>query len=203
MTVTDEQPQPVAPAAAADTCLHCGASLQPGQEWCLECGAARTLVHRPPDWRIALGAVAIVVLLGLAGVGIAVVDLSSSANRELQSGPITTSATSTASTAAAIRSTPPRARPIASWPVGLSGWTVVLRRVHSRAAAEAAARKLAGQGIPIGVLESAQHPHLRPGYWVVFSGRYPRPERALAAAQRLRDRGLRAEAREVAPPGGL
>src|SRR5438270_6395537 len=101
MTVTDEQPQPVAPAAAADTCLHCGASLQPDQEWCLECGAARTLVHRPPDWRIAVGAIAIVVLLALAGVGIAVVNLSTSANRELQSSSTTTS---TAATAAAVRS---------------------------------------------------------------------------------------------------
>ena len=36
------------------------------QEWCFQCGAARTVIHRPPDWRIPAAVVATVVLLVLA-----------------------------------------------------------------------------------------------------------------------------------------
>jgi hypothetical protein len=35
-------------------CPACGAPLAQDQEWCLECGAARTAIHAPPDWRIGL-----------------------------------------------------------------------------------------------------------------------------------------------------
>lgn len=37
-----------------DRCPACGAALAEDQEWCLECGAARTTIHPPPDWRIGL-----------------------------------------------------------------------------------------------------------------------------------------------------
>ena len=44
------------------------------QEWCLECGAARTLLRSPPDWR---GPVAIVLgLIVLAVIGLVVVLVS-------------------------------------------------------------------------------------------------------------------------------
>ena len=36
---------------AARQCAACGATLEPDQEWCVECGTARTVLHRPPDWR--------------------------------------------------------------------------------------------------------------------------------------------------------
>lgn len=52
----------------SESCLACGTPLQADQEWCLECGAARTLIIRPPDWRIAaaiVAAIAVAVVIGL------------------------------------------------------------------------------------------------------------------------------------------
>jgi RNA polymerase subunit RPABC4/transcription elongation factor Spt4 len=51
------------PRPASEHCLACGAPLETDQEWCLECGAARTSLTPPPDWRIALVIVLAVVAL--------------------------------------------------------------------------------------------------------------------------------------------
>jgi predicted nucleic acid-binding Zn ribbon protein len=54
---------------AGPPCAACGAQLESDQEWCVECGAARTLLHRSPDWRAAVAIVAVVVgILAIAGV---------------------------------------------------------------------------------------------------------------------------------------
>ena len=61
-------PAPPEAQEEGDRCLACGAPLAEDQEWCLECGAARTVIHRPPDWRIGLAimlAVVVVVLIVL------------------------------------------------------------------------------------------------------------------------------------------
>lgn len=50
------------------------------QEWCLECGAARTLLRSPPDWRIPAAIVASVVVLVVIAVLIALVALSIQSN---------------------------------------------------------------------------------------------------------------------------
>jgi predicted nucleic acid-binding Zn ribbon protein len=42
-------------------CAACGAALEADQEWCTECGAARTRLHRSPDWRAAAAVIAGVV----------------------------------------------------------------------------------------------------------------------------------------------
>lgn len=64
-------------APAAEHCRNCGSELGEDQEWCLECGAARTLLRRPPDWRLSLAVVAAVVVVGVAGVVVALVILAS------------------------------------------------------------------------------------------------------------------------------
>ena len=52
----------------ADTlCEQCGAELADDQEWCLECGGARTLIHRGPDWRVPLVVIATVIVLAIGG----------------------------------------------------------------------------------------------------------------------------------------
>ena len=90
------------------------------------------------------------------------------------------------------------------WPVGLSGWTVVLASSRTQTGAEAAAAQLAGAGVSVGVLDSGQHPSMTPGFWFVFSGRYPNGPLARAAAAALRAEGQpSARARRVAKPGGL
>ena len=60
-------PEPGTPTIGPEGCPACGAELAADQEWCLECGAARTAIQAPPDWRIGLAimlaVVAVVVLV--------------------------------------------------------------------------------------------------------------------------------------------
>jgi len=199
MSLTEDPPQaPQAPVTAdADRCANCGGGLEPDQEWCLECGTARTIVHRPPDPRIGVAIIAAVLLAVLVGLAIVLLNLSTNANRQL-------GATSSAPRSVSRPAAPPAPAALAGWPVGLSGWTVVLGRSRSPTKAFALARRLAASGLPVGVLDSTQHPHLQAGYHVVFSGRYPDKAGALTAAAGLRGRGQpQALAREVARPGGL
>ena len=67
-------------ALAGERCQACGAALVEDQEWCLECGAARTLLRTPPDWRIPAGIVAAVILVVVIALLIALVGLSIQAN---------------------------------------------------------------------------------------------------------------------------
>jgi hypothetical protein len=48
---------------ASERCSSCGAWLAEDQEWCLECGAARTRIQPAPDWRI--GAAIVIGVLAL------------------------------------------------------------------------------------------------------------------------------------------
>ena len=57
------------------------------------------------------------------------------------------------------------------WPAGTSAWTVVLKSASTQADAEQAASSASAAGVSeTGVLLSADHRSLRPGYWVAFSG---------------------------------
>ncbi len=183
-------------------CAQCGTELGEDQEWCLECGAARTLIHRSPDWRIPVAIVAAVVLLVLGGVAIALVNVSRSANAAAAQAGTPTTATAVATPAPANAAvTQPR---LGSWPVGLSGWTVVLFTSRRQATARATATRLATHGLGVGLLNSDQHPNLARGNWIVFTGRYPHGTEAAAAAARLRASGHpAARVRQVARPGGL
>lgn len=232
MSATREAPRRERDPAEDETCAHCGSPLAADQEWCLQCGAARTLVHSPPSPGIALAIVAAVVLAALVALAIVLINLSTGANRELAAtspaAPTTAASASTSATSAAAVSSAATATTsaaattavtstqtsavshsggtiaLASWPVGLSGWTVVLGRSASQASADALAEQLAANGLSVGVLDSSQHPRLPPGLFIVFSGRYPTQPEAAAAAAALRSRGQpQALARQVAPPGGI
>lgn len=75
-------PTAAEPASAIDgKCLACGEPLAEDQEWCVECGAARTVVRRPPDWRIPVAVVGVVIAVVLVALLIALVSLSLQANR--------------------------------------------------------------------------------------------------------------------------
>jgi RNA polymerase subunit RPABC4/transcription elongation factor Spt4 len=57
------------PAPPGLRCAACEAPLEPDQEWCVECGTARTVVHAPPSWRGAIVVIAVVVgIVVIAGV---------------------------------------------------------------------------------------------------------------------------------------
>jgi RNA polymerase subunit RPABC4/transcription elongation factor Spt4 len=53
------------------SCQRCGSPLAEDQEWCLECGAANTVIRKAPDWRIALAVVSVVIALSVFGFVIA------------------------------------------------------------------------------------------------------------------------------------
>jgi hypothetical protein len=62
--VTAPGPPDGHPAApSGESCPACGAPLDADQEWCLECGAARTTLQNPPDWRIAAAVIVAVIVV--------------------------------------------------------------------------------------------------------------------------------------------
>jgi ribosomal protein L37E len=181
---------------AENNCLRCGAWLETDQEWCLECGTARTVILRAPDWRIPAAIVGVVIALAVLGFLIALVNLSGNASQTATRTPARTTTRATAVTATTAPSQ------ISSWPVGLPGWTVQIIAFTTQAAAEAKAKALLPTGIPIGIMNSSLHPSMPPGLWVVFSGRYPTEAAAAAEAVVLRAKGRhRAQARLVGVPG--
>jgi hypothetical protein len=72
------------------------------------------------------------------------------------------------------------------WPIGTTAWTAILASVRDEADARAAKSRVAREGEPAGVLYSSDFPDLRPGYWVVFSGRFGDRADAIAQATRMR-----------------
>lgn len=64
-----------------------------------------------------------------------------------------------------------------SWPVGVSGWTVVLTSARTRSEAEAVADRAVAAGLPqAGVLNSTNYSTLNRGYWVAYTGVLERDE---------------------------
>jgi|SRR5580704_5098572 hypothetical protein len=191
-------------------CAQCGAELADDQEWCLECGGARTLIHRGPDWRLPLAVIATVVALAIGGFVVAVITISNDSGNPAPAPTIHSRVTATNSTNASgatpgTSATTAAGSPsnIGAWGTGLPGWTVVLAAEHTRAAAYRVAERVAARGIDVGVLDSSQHPSLKPGYWVVFSGRYPTQAGAQSASAQLVSLGQSyAHPRLVGRPGG-
>ena len=192
-TTADPAPDPVAepaPAQEGSRCVFCDSILQPDQEWCLECGAARTVIRTAPDWRIPALIVGGIIVAGVVAFVIALVHLG-----DQGSSLIPVPATSQRAATAGAR--------VGSWPPGLSGWTILIGNAPNQAAADATARQLVASGIPAGVLYSSQHPLLRPNVWVVYAGRYPTRAQARAAARRLAASGRHVATMQVAKPGGI
>ena len=82
---------------------------------------------------------------------------------------------------------PAAAPPVSDWPLGKSGWTVVVQAVPESAGASKAAGVAASArraGLPqVGTIHSDEFASLRPGYRVVFSGVYASPAEAQTAAR--------------------
>ena len=246
------------PAAPEPTsCSVCGAELDPGQTYCLECGSPTPLAPRLRRGVGGLAAVAVgLAVLGVGAGALAYVASSddttstvASTQAASTSGLITvpTSSTPTTETDSSLPgdtvstlpmdttfTTPPidttSSLPLdttatlpdsglitetgpaggqttsefptdtsgsfvdpgtggstsgGDWPAGTSGWTAIVSSVTSESDARASATRLEGQGQPAGVLWSSDHPPLRPGYWVVFSGTYTTKSEALAQARSL------------------
>lgn len=91
------------------------------------------------------------------------------------------------------------------WPVGQTGWAVILasksQSQFQESDAQAVASEAATAGVPMtGVLDSSQFPSLNPGYWAVFSGPYATKDEAQSAATTIQGQGYPdAYARQVQP----
>jgi hypothetical protein len=210
-----ETPPPPAPPPqpAQRRCPRCGSALTGEQEWCLECGASvGSTIAAPPSWRGPVALVAVLLTVAAIALVLALVELAGNAE---QVTPGTAAQTPAPTATAGITATPtpdsitiPPATDngstggtpeIADWPAGKDAWTVVLESAGTRAAAETRANELAGQGVPVGILNSDDYGSLEPGRFVVFSGQY---DSRRAAAQGLQDLSGQVEGgyvRHVAP----
>jgi hypothetical protein len=145
--------------------------------------------------RTTLVAIGAAVVLVAAGVALALA-LAGSSGRSA-SASVGVGVLPTAPVSAPVRSTSGPARGTSGaggvWPVGVTAWTVVLASVshggHSRAALERSARSASLPGLRVHVLDSSQHPRLRPALWIVFAGRYATRAQAERTARRLRQAG--------------
>jgi hypothetical protein len=145
----------------------------------------------------ALLAVATVAVLVLAGAALALVLSQGSGGHEPGPGAgVLPTAPATVPAATTRSATRPGTRPAAgSWPVGASGYTVVVATLakhdHPRAAAERIARSVVAPGLTARVLDSSQHPRLRPDVWIVYVGRYSTRAPAERTARQLLAAGTR------------
>jgi hypothetical protein len=220
---------PAALAAVRDgeSCPSCGAPLEHGQEYCLDCGCRivrpsgpihtlgtawrRRLRWYPGDWIWPSLGAAVLAALGATGAILATADTRRSgvetivATTSIPPAPVTTAPLrATAPTSGGkpfVRETPV-GRILAGWPDG-DGYTIVLESVPATRglpAAEAKAQAAAGKGLrQVGILDSSRYASLHPGYYVIFSGVYGSLEDAQTALQVVSPRFPGAYAGRISP----
>jgi septal ring-binding cell division protein DamX len=212
VSAVDTPPPDAPPETATRRCPRCGSPLTPEQEWCLNCGAdVATTIVAPPSWRGPVALVAVLLAVAAAALVLALVELAGDAEQVSQqpaASPTPTGAATVAPTATPESTTIPPASgtggagvtpEIADWPAGKEAWTVVLESSATRSAAEARAKELAGQGVPVGILDSDEYGSLEPGRFVVFSGQYDTRRAADQGLQDLSGEVEGAYVRHVAP----
>jgi septal ring-binding cell division protein DamX len=200
-----------APAVETRRCPRCGSTLTEQQEWCLQCGAdVSSTIAPPPSWRGPVALVGGLLVIALAALVLALVELASDPEQVAEQPAATPAPTTTAVPTPGVTTIPPATDDgsgsttpeIADWPAGKDAWTVVLESSSTREAAEARANELAQQGIPVGILDSDEYGSLEPGKFVVFSGQY---DSQRAADQALEDLSAQVEGayvRHVTPTPG-
>jgi hypothetical protein len=210
-----ETPPPPAPPPqpAQRRCPRCGSALTGEQEWCLECGAdVGATIAAPPSWRGPVALVAVLLTIAAVALVLALVELAGDAE-QVGPGPAAQTPAPTATPGLAPTTTPdsttiPPATDngstggtpeIADWPAGKDAWTIVLESAATREAATTRATELAGQGVPVGILNSDDYGSLEPGRFVVFSGQYDSRRAADQGLQDLTGQVEGAYVRHVAP----
>ena len=186
-------------AAVASACLRCGAALAPSQEYCLDCGLRRAGTGRfgaaPVEGRPVAPRV-----LALAATAIAGGALAIYLTREPSAPAAVVTATGGSVTLEAPAEKPPKA--LATWPPGEEGWTIAIvsvPKVQGRQDAVAVASAARARGLhEVGVLDSSRYASLHPGYWIVFSDRYPSEAEATSALLRARTFSKSARVQRIA-----
>lgn len=180
-------------AAETTTCPHCGGRLAADQDWCLDCGApVNVRIRSAPDWRVPLAIVGGTVLVAAAILVFVLIAASNSANSSVPAvlaTPPVHHARHPPPKPTQTQPTTPPAPTLASWPAGVTGYTVILGVIPAKPAATTSANKTAATGIPVGLLYSSDYSSMHPGHWIVFSGTYTSRAQADAAATRLQAKG--------------
>ena len=220
---TQAPPPPAAPPQA--TCPGCGKPVDRGQPFCLDCG--RRLGHaykRPPNWRIPVALIALLVVAVGIAAGYGVTQLTNKDEGPdtitVKTGPggVTEADPGETPTAAAptpapaqpqpappppTAATPPPAEPKpsgpATWPKGAKAYTVVLITTKSKETADQTAQKAVDAGLSAGVLKSDDFKRFEPGLYVVFAGQYDNVDAASDKAKQASDDNPGAYARFVEP----
>ena len=213
MSAVETPPPPASPQPAQRRCPRCGSALTGEQEWCLECGSSvGATIAAPPSWRGPVALVVVLLTVAALALVLALVELAGNAEQvtpgTAAQTPAPTAAPGVAPTATPDSITIPPATDngstggtpeIADWPAGKDAWTVVLESAASREAATTRATELAGQGVPVGILNSDDYASLEPGRFVVFSGQYDSRRAADQGLQDLTGQVDGAYVRHVAP----
>jgi hypothetical protein len=222
-------PPPPAPDAPAHFCDHCGAPVRPDQDWCLNCGAAvTTQIAGASGWRTPIAIVAAVLLIAIAALVFAFVELSGEADKSakrpaptgpsgttgptgptglaptgptgfLPTGPTgVTGPSGPIDTATPVPATPTPGQSVGKWPAGETAYTVIVFSETSRASAKSKAQTVSS--LPdVGILDSSKFSSLRGGYFVVFSGQYDTLDAAQRAAKSAASQAPGAYAKQVKP----
>jgi hypothetical protein len=187
------------------SCPRCGASVDPGQEYCLACGdrlpghAFESGRRRLRGWQ-RRAAIAFLVALAGAAVAVAVSDPSadsaaiSTVTGDFASVPTTSTLPSPSEQAATSAG---------EWPAGEDAWTIVLASVpqtKGRRVAVARMRAARGAGLSdVGILDSSRYASLHPGYWIVFAGVHDSEAEATSVLEPARRVARTATVRRIVP----
>jgi hypothetical protein len=194
-------------------CPRCGALVEPGQEYCLECGLRQpgggiaanvgsTWQRRVPGrlWPILAALLVAAVMTGVAILisrgndesGPQVIDatgpssISTPTTEPIPTEP-TTAVTEPETTPTATE--PPPAPQLVDWPPSQNGYTIVIASLPASSGRELAIRKarevLASNLPEVGVIDAGEFSSLHPGYYVVFSGIYDDQRAALEGVGRV------------------
>jgi hypothetical protein len=193
------------------SCPRCGAHVEPGQEYCLECGLrqpggglAATVgtawQKRVPGrfWPILAALLVAAVMTGVAILisrgndegpeVIAATGPSSISTPSTETLPTETTAETQSDTTPTATEPPPKPE-LVDWPPSQNGYTIVIASLPAsggRAQAIKKAREVLATGLPeVGVIDAGQFSSLHPGYYVVFSGVYPDQREALNGIGRV------------------
>jgi predicted nucleic acid-binding Zn ribbon protein len=201
-------PQPTAEPGAK--CPGCGRDVDRDQPFCLSCGRRLALDYRrPPNWRIPLALIALLVIAAGTAAGLGITRLTGTDERGPQAITVTTGTSEATTPPAAAATTAPPAQTAPApappageapgWPAGTKAYTVVLLTTKSKDTADATAKKAVAAGLPAGVIKSDDFARFEPGLYVVYSGQYDSVDAATSEARRAGASNPGAYARYIEP----